>query len=76
MLLVRFKDIMFNSKLCFFTETGVLLDENNLAKNNEGYIVLATIQHDSRLLQQHTPFSSKEINLANKFLYNQISTSK
>ena len=76
MLLVQFKDIMYNPKLYFFSETGVLLDENNLALNNEGYVVLATIQQDSRLLQPHSPFSTEELLIANKFLYNQIGNGK
>ena len=75
MILVKFKDVMCDNKLCFFSETGVLLDEKNLALNNEGYVVLATIQHDSRILQRHLPFSAEEVNLATKFLYNQVSNS-
>ena len=43
--------------------------------NKEGYVVLATIQHDSRLLHEHLPFSTEELNLATKFLYNQVSNS-
>ena len=35
-ILVKFKDVMYNSKLCFFSETDVLIDENNLWSNNEG----------------------------------------
>ena len=75
MILVKFKDIMYNNRLCFFSEIGVLLDEKNLALNKEGYVVLATIQHDSRLLQGHLPFSAEELNLAKNFLYNQVSSS-
>ena len=56
MILVKFKDVMYNSKLCFFLETGVLIDENNLRSNNEGYIVLATVQTDSRMIQRHDFF--------------------
>ena len=76
MILVKFKDIMCNSKLCFFSETGILIDENKLSSNNEGYIVLATIQSDSKLLQRHDSFSSQELALAKKYLYNQSSKSK
>ena len=76
MILVKFKDIMYNSKLCFFSETGVLIDENNLWSNNEGYIVLATVQTDSRMIQQHDFFSEKELAIAHKYLYNQCAKSK
>ena len=76
MILIKFKEVMGNSKLCFFSETGVLIDGNNLWSNNEGYIVLATVQSDSRMLQRHDSFSESELSLAKKYLFNQSSKSK
>ena len=67
---------MFNSKLCFFSETGTLIDENNLWSNNDGYIVLATIQNDKRLIEQYDYFSLRELTVAKKYLYNQSGKSK
>ena len=67
---------MFNSKLCFFTESGSLITENNLSKNNEEYVILDTVNCDIKLMDKHQSFSDKELALAKKFLYNQSNSSK
>ena len=56
MILVRHKEVMLNPKLCFFTESGDLIEEENLCLKEEGYVVLMTIYRDKKLIKGHTPF--------------------
>ena len=70
MTLARFKDVMYNTKVCFFTKTGILLDENNLWLDNEDCVILATVKHNSKSTEQHESFTSDEIILDKKILYN------
>ena len=75
-ILVRFKKVMYNKKICFFTESVKLINENNLCKNNERYIVLGTVSCDMKLMDKHQSFSSEELVLTKKFLYNQSNSNK
>ena len=72
MIVVRFKDVMANQKLYFFTESGLMIEEDNISSNDEGYVVLAAIYRDLKLSDPKYAFSDSELSLANKFFYNQI----
>ena len=74
--MVKFEEVRFNSKLCFITESGRLIAQEEIAKSSEGYVVLAAINHDSKLSASHEHFSDEEISLAKKFFYNQSHNSK
>ena len=50
MIFVRYKEVMSNPKLYFFTESGDLIEEENLCLKEEGYVVLATIYRDKKLI--------------------------
>ena len=76
MILVKFEEVRFNRKLCFITESGHLIQKEELSKNSDGYVVLAAINHDGKLTLDHDPFSDKKISLARKFFYNQSNSSK
>ena len=76
MILIKFKEIMYNSKLSFFTERGFLIQDQQIADNNDGYVVLATINHDVKLTTDCDPFSEEEKVLAEKFFYNQCKKKK
>ena len=56
MILVRYKEVMSNPKLCFFTESGDLIEEENLCLKEEGYIVLVTIYRDKNWSKVKSPF--------------------
>ena len=71
MILVRFKDVMWNSKLCFFSETGLLIENEQLSSNEGGYVVLATICKDRKLINQEKSFNKNELLLSKRFYYNQ-----
>lgn len=71
MILVRFKDVMFNSKLCFFSESGLLIENENLSSNEGGYVVLAAIYKDQKLVNQKNSFDDNELLLSKRFFYNQ-----
>ena len=72
LILVKFKDIMFNTKLSFITESGYLIQDREIADKNDGYVVLATIKHDKKLITDSVSFSDVERMLAQKFFYNQV----
>ena len=76
LILAKFEEVRFNPKLCFITESGHLISQDELTKNSEGYVVLAAINHDAKLTADHDPFSDDEISLAKKFFYNQSHSSK
>ena len=76
LILVKFKDIMFNTKLSFITESGFLIQDQQIADKNDGYVVLATIKHDKKLVTNSDFFSEVEISLAQKFFYNQVKKKK
>ena len=76
LILVKFEAVRFNPKLCFITESGHLISQEEITKNSDGYVVLAAINHDSKLTTSHKPFSDDEISLARKFFYNQSHNSK
>ena len=76
LLLVKFEEVMLNPKLCFFTETGHLIPQEDISKNLDGYVVLAAINHDTKLVDDHDPFSEEEVLMAKNFFYNQSSKSK
>ena len=40
---------MLNPKLSFFTKNGFLIQEEQIAKNSNGYAVLATIDNDIKM---------------------------
>ena len=76
LLLVKFEEVMSNPKLCFFTESGYLIQQEDITKNLDGYVVLAAINHDTKIVNDHEPFSEEEVSMAKKFFYNQSSKSK
>ena len=76
LILVKFKDIMFNTKLSFITESGYLIQEREIGDKNDGYVVLATIKHDKKLITDSVSFSDVERMLAQKFFYNQVKKKK
>ena len=68
---------MYNSKLSFFTERGFLIQDQQIADNNNGYVVMATINHDTKLKTDSDPFSEEEkIFVAEKFFHNQCNRKK
>ena len=76
LILVKFKDVMNNDKLSFFSESGFLIQDKQIPDDNSGYVVLATIKHDSKLVSNSTSFSAAEKTLAQKFFYNQCKKKK
>ena len=76
LILVKFKEVRFNPKLCFITESGDLIPQEQIANYNDGYVVLAAINHDTKLTTDHESFSDEELSLAKKFFYNQSNNSK
>ena len=52
MILVRFKDVMWNSKLCFISESGFLIENENVSSNDCGHVVLAAIYKDLKLVNE------------------------
>ena len=76
LILIKFKEIMYNSKLSFSTKRGFLIQDQQIADNNDGYVVLATINHDTKLTTDSDPFSEEEKMLAEKFFYNQCNRKK
>ena len=76
LILVKFKDIKFNSKLSFITESGFLIQDQQIADKNDGYVVLATIKHDKKLITDSVSFSNAEKMLAQKIFYNQVQKKK
>ena len=70
LVLVKFKDIMSNPKLCFFTETGFLIKDEEIDWNKKGYVVLAAIKHDNKFTSKQESFSPDKISLRKKFFYN------
>ena len=71
MILVRFKDVMWNSKLCFYSETGFLIENEKLSSNEGGYVVLVTVFKDQKLVNQEYSFNENELLLSKKYFYNQ-----
>ena len=67
---------MFNPKLSFFTESGFLIQDQEIKENNNGYVVLATINHNTKLPIEYDSFSDEEKILAQFFFYNQSKKSK
>ena len=76
LILAKFEEVRFNPKLCFITESGHLISQNELTKNRDGYVVLAAINYDSKLTDDHVAFTDAEISAAKKFFYNQRNSSK
>ena len=68
LLLVKFEEVMSNSKLCFFIESGHLIQREDITKNLDGYVVLAAINHDTKIVNDHEPFSEEEVSMAKKIL--------
>ena len=64
MILVRYKEVMSNPKLCFFTASGDMIEEKNLCLKEEGYIVLGTIYRDKKMVKCHKPFLANELSMA------------
>ena len=75
-LLVRYKDVMADPKLSFFTETGGVVDSETNMDRTKGYVLLATIQSEPVLRQHNTMICHDDILIAKKFLRNQTQTSK
>ena len=71
MIVVKYKDIMTNPKLCFITESGFIIEEEKILSNDDGYVILAAIHRDVKLSDKKYTFSETELGLANKFFYNQ-----
>ena len=44
MIFVKIKDVVRNPNLRLFTEKELLIEQKNIELNNEGYMVLSTIQ--------------------------------
>ena len=76
LILIKFKDIMYNPKLSFFTENVFFIQDERLAENEKGYVVLAAVKHDNKFITNGESFSYSEILLAKKFLYNQSNGNK
>ena len=76
LILVKFNEVILNQKLPFFTESGFLINDEDIAQNKKGYVVLATINHDSKFTGKQESFSPDEILLAKNFFYNQSDGNK
>ena len=76
LIVTKFEEVRSNPKLCFITESGHLISQDELTKNSDGYVVLAAINFDTKLTNCHDPFSDDEISMAKKFFYNQSHSSK
>ena len=72
MIVVRYKDVMSNQKLCFYSKSGIIIEENKISSKDQDYVVLAAIYRDLKLSDPNYSFSDAELSLANKFFYNQI----
>ena len=51
--MVKYKDGRENPKLSFFTETGTVVDCLQ-SDNTNGYVLLATVQVESRMMKDKT----------------------
>lgn len=75
-ILVPFKEVCNNPGLSFFSEIGNPIKKENIHLNNEGYIVLGTIQANKMFRQTLESFSTSELNLTKKFCYNQANKNR
>ena len=71
-LVVRYREVMNNKKLSFFTEIGKLIDDEKITDKHEGYVILGTIQSEQSLKDLPYQFTADDINLAKKYLRNQV----
>ena len=71
MIVVRFEDVMSHQNLNFFTETGQLINENDLHLNKRGFVVLGTIQIEESFEKMPNLISGEDLKLAKKYCYNQ-----
>ena len=44
-----------------FSESGFLIQEDDISKNSKGYVVLATTNYDKKLIKDQDSFSRDEI---------------
>ena len=75
-ILVPFKEVLDNQGLSFFTEIGNSIKKENLHLNNEGYVILGTIQANKMFRQTLVSFSIYELNLTKFFCYNQTNKNR
>ena len=60
----------------FFTESGNLIEKKKLCLKVEGYIILAKIYRDRKLVKCHETFLDSELSMAKKILQSKAKQQK
>lgn len=63
---------VYHRKCCFFSESGILIDNNEISAIFNGFILLAIIVFDKKCQSSPILLSENDIRLVKKTSYNQI----
>ena len=67
-ILGKFHEVMLNKKLSFFLpKVSFFIKDEDIVRNKKDYVVLTTVNHDSKFIAKQESFSPDKILLVKNF---------